>query len=353
VFLNKSIYIPVTPFHLVCATILKNNFKNTSNILIIINDLFDDFLIEKIQKSENWSSVIIIRKTGKRFTSFQRSSYFDELMFLKTYVNFNVFYFTPGVSVSNFIINILSKNNQVYLCDDGIAPYYFNHQILQKWHDLVNGFSIRNIFLKLVRFLTSRNFQFEIHNIDNLLLMNYELSNLISDNHFVIKIHNSNKEISLMEVSEYYIDFMPSVYDDFKVVYFHSGNVKIDIQIYQRLLQKYRPNEIFICFRQGASFEPFSNFNIYNNNNIPWEIIHFYFAGNFKDSVLICTNFTTAFINTINPLIGNHFRYIINNDFFYEMDKYHKNHKFKEIQNIMNKHSLFPIIVLNSIEELL
>jgi hypothetical protein len=342
--LNKSIFFPLSPFHLICSTILRNKLHYEYNVLILDNNLFDDKTVQQIKNSNQWSKIFILKKSFHYFSSLQSTKYLEDLLSFTNNNNFDIFLFSPGINICNLIINKIAKKNKLFLCDDGIAPYYFNGDILTYWNQITNKNRIRNLFHKAIFFITKNNYQFNYNTNTRIIVLNQNLSNLIVNEHIRINIEGADKIAALREVSKHYLNSIPIITNNFKIVYFHSGNKYFDNYILSCLLKKYTNQEIFHCFRQRMKIGNLLKCN--NNNNVPWEILHFNYLYNFKDSILISSNLTTAFINTINPYIGNNRRIIVDKDYSKKLPL------FEDIQNLINNISERPLCVINSIDEL-
>jgi hypothetical protein len=343
--INKAIFFPLTPFHLVCSTILRNKLKHEFNLLIIDNNLFEDELVEQIKKSNQWTKIFILKKSFRYFSSLQSTKYLDELFSFTSNNVYDIFMFSPGINICNLIINKIGKNNKLFLCDDGIAPYYFKSDILEYWNQLIKKNKIQNLFLKVINFIIKNNYEINYFKNIKIIILNKCLSKLIVNEHIKINIEDAEKIAALREVSKYYLNLIPNITNIYKIVYFHSGNKDFDHYICSCLLKKYTNQEIFHCFRQRIKTDNYLLSNS-NNNNVPWEILHYKYINNFKESILVSSNLTTAFIDTINPYIGNNKRIIINKGYSQKLPL------FEDIQNLINQNSEMPLCVINTFDEL-
>lgn len=342
--INNSLYYPLTPYHLICSTILRFKFKSNFNVLILDSNLFDQSLIKNIKDSNNWNKVVIIKNKSKYLTSLSSTRDLDDIL---SYINegiYNVFYFSPGINTCNLFINKLNIKHKLFLCDDGLAPYYFNKSIFYFWEKISKKNRLRYVLLKLIYFFTKNDYRFTLKKNVELIILNKDLSELIFDEYLLLNIENADKLLALDEVTTYYSNLLPLVTNNFKIVYFHSDNHKLDLSIYKNLLKKYNSQEIFHCYRQRTNH---SNLIFYlNNKNVPWEILHHHYLQYFNDSILISLNFTTAFINTVNPYILNNNRFIVNKNYF------KKTTLFDGIVKLINKISSKPISFISSVEDL-
>ena len=343
--IDKSLFYPLTPFHLICSTILRNKLNYKFNVLILDSNLFDDILINQIKKTNKWNKIFILTKSSNHFTILHSTKYLNKILPFFDNDIYNIYFFSPGINKCNLIINKLSHNNKLFLCDDGIAPYYFNSSILKFWQELTKKNKLKLYFLKFINFFTNIDYQFNLNEEIKLILMNKDLSSLIIEKHLKINIENVDKHLALNELANYYSYLIPEITINYKIVFFHSEKFDFDKFVYSSLLKKYSDQEIFHCFRQRTNNKYISLYQSHNNN-VPWEILHYLFLNNFKESILISSSFTTAFINTINPYIGNNKRIIINEDYIY------KPALFDKIINLLNKNSKKPICILKNINEL-
>lgn len=341
--INNSVYYPITPYHLICSTILRFKFKSKFNVLILDSNLFDQSLIKNIRDSNNWNKVIIIKNSSKYLTSLNSNRHLDDILIYINEEIYNVFYFSPGINTCNLFINKLNIKHKLFLCDDGLAPYYFNQSIFYFWEKISKKNRLRNIFHKLIYIFTTDNYQFIFKKNVQLIILNKDLSELIIDEHVLLNVENAEKLLALIEVKFYYSNLLPLVTNKFKIVFFHSDNNKLDLTIYSELLKKYPSQEIFHCYRQRTNH---SNSILHlNNNNVPWEILHHHYLQYFNDSILVSLNFTTAFINTVNPHILNNKRFIVNKNYF------NKPTLFDGIVRLINQISQKPISFISSIED--
>jgi hypothetical protein len=343
--IDKSFFYPLTPFHLICSTILRDKLKFRFNVLILDSNLFDKTLISNIRDSNNWDKIFVIKKSSDFLTSLHSTEHLNEFLFYVDKEIFNVFYFSLGVNTCNLFINKLSEKHNFFLCDDGLAPYYFNQNVFEFWIKFTKKNILRNILFKLIYIFTGNNYQCTFKNNIQLIILNKDLSDLVINEHIVLNIENEDKLLALKEVSTYYSNLLPVLRNNFKIVFFHSDNKDIDLSIYLSLLKKYSSHEIFHCFRQRAYYTDLVLYSIHNNN-VPWEILHYKYLTNFNDCVLISLNITTAFIDTINPYIGSNKRFIVKENYL------EKPTLFDEILRLVNQNSHKPLCFINTIDEL-
>jgi hypothetical protein len=343
--INKSFFYPLTPFHLICSTILRNKLNYKFNVLILDSNLFDPTLISNIRDSNNWDKIFVIKKSPGFLTSLQSSEHLNDILFYVDKGIFNVFYFSPGVNTCNLFINKLSEIHNFFLCDDGLAPYYFNQCVFEFWIKLTRKNILRNILFKLIYIFTSNNYQCTFKKNIQLIILNKELSKLVINEHIVLNIENEDKFLALNEVSNYYSNLLPVLRNNFKIVFFHGDNKDINLSIYLSLLKKYSSHEIFNCFRQRTYYTDLVLYSIHNNN-VPWEILHYKCLNNFNGCVLVSLNMTTAFIDTINPYIGSNKRFIVKENYLKKLTL------FDEILRLVNQNSHKSLCFINTIDEL-
>ena len=311
--LKKNIFYPITSFHLMLSILLRNKLNQKINYIILDRNLFDDKIIEKVKNSNNWTLVIVLPLLPKFFTSVC-SMIFSNLNIFKKKINFNVFYFSPGNNTCNITVNILEKNNQIFLCDDGVAPYYFNENILKKWSKLLIVSDSRAFLFKILFFLFQKDVLFHETKVSKIILLNKKLSRLVVNDHIKFSFNESEKLSCLSEIEFYYDFLIPSLNTNYNVVFFHSGLNDLDNKIYNNILEFHKPETVFHCFRQSSFKLGLSKKEFNNNNTVPWEIIHFTRNKNFKNALLISTNLTTAFIDTVNPFINSHDKLILSSN---------------------------------------
>ena len=125
----QSVYYPITQYHLFLSQIVRKK----GDAIVLDEKIFPHSLVKRIVDYGGWDQTFVIkRKKGlsEFFGRFILKSDIRELLQLR---GRRIVFFSYGYRYCVFVVNLLSRQNDVIMMEDGSAPYYMSDLAIG-WH---------------------------------------------------------------------------------------------------------------------------------------------------------------------------------------------------------------------------
>ena len=322
--MEKFVYYPITPYHIILSFMLCEYHKNHHNSIILDNSIFTAGFINKVSENSNWNNIYILKKyPGVRNYIYKFILYklkYNEIFQLR---HINLVFFSFGDGFTNLLINSIYENNNILMCEDGLLPYYGLDIIRKYYSRLLHEPKIKKLKRSVQHIVNSKS-QFDSQQINKFLILNPEwLPPEIIQQYEVEQVKLDQKIIqNVFDKLTHIYDYKNNnIFNNIDIIFFDSDIVRIGTSTKQEEFD-------FLCnvFKQlqgvkiFVKLKPFRN-NIINNKRIefynaiqkktscnmvidcseskyPWEIVFYNNAVALKGVSFMCIGFSTAFLTS-------------------------------------------------------
>jgi hypothetical protein len=313
------IYYPITYYHLLLSIVMRESCKKNKNSIILDENKFDKYLIDRIEKTGAWDEIYIIGKKSKFRTRLNiLFSNMEELNRLHKIKNENLIIFSPGDFYCVNFANILHKNNSVFMGEDGAAPYYFEN-LQRNWDLAIEAkFKIDKI-KQIISYYLNPNFKFTTSILSSLLIFRKDwISDDVQKSIITKEVQTKYSDIKkACEEFNIILDYNQKKFlPDIDIIYFDAGSdavlsKKNEFDMLCNLFRKFKNKTIFVKLRpydvkikdRLIFFDTIMKKTackfILNPelSNYPWEIIYYNNKEFIKNATFIASYFSSALIS--------------------------------------------------------
>jgi hypothetical protein len=316
-----TIYCPITLYHLILSFIMQAHNNKQKNCIVLDSNIFNKEIIDKIIETNAWHEIYIInKKSNIRLYWYKVFPSVNELRKLYKINGAKFIFFSPGDYCITNLINSVSINNYVVMCEDGVAPYYFE-KINDDWL-LALGNSAINKFKKKLLYWLSPKLKFKASNIKDFVVFKKDWLNkdVLSKNNiktYQIELNCIEKAFDVLNIvfDHKQINTCPTI----GVVYFDSYSYQDiqsekDFKFLSQLFLKFKNQKILIRTKlfDANRLKLFNKIKekydidiIYEKKSmsIPWELFCYNNQSSLRGSIFISKYLTTAMVSP-NILMG-------------------------------------------------
>ena len=321
--MKRFVYCPITPYHIILSSMLREYNKDYHNSIILDESTFAASFINKISENNNWDNVYVLKKYH-RLQNYVYKNILYKLKYGEIFQlrHINLVFFSFGNDFTNLLINSIHENNNMLMGEDGILPYY-GLDIIKEYRHLLLYAPKVNKFKKLVKQIVNPNIQFNSQRIDKFLILNPEwLQQEVIQQYEIEHVKLDRKIIrDVFDELTYLYNYNKSknIFNDIDIIFFDSEGSLIGANTEQEefyvlcnIFNRLRGMRIFI------KLKPLRN-DIINNQRIkfynalqkktscnmvidsfgseyPWEVVFYNNADALKDVIFMSIGFSTAFL---------------------------------------------------------
>jgi hypothetical protein len=327
-----KVYYPITQYHILLSQIVRKK----GDAIVLDEKIFTRALIERVLESGGWDQTFVIsRKKGLaefagRFVVKSR-----EVKELLSVQGREIVFFSYGYRYCVFVVNLLSKRNEVIMMEDGIAPYYMS-DLREGWLKACESISMPYAYVFLWWANNIRTDSSFVRSLDvfNVKLLTREMRNSRACNQIERVPDDLEKNVDrINRIFDYREGRDTLCYD---VVYFdtdfvHEEYQKTEFETICRLFSAFEGKRVLVKLRICGSGEVGHDRlkfmerirDFYSGKmvldviiyDIPWEIAYMNNRKALSDAVFVCMGLSTVMI-TPNLVFAQEQSCIICQDMF-------------------------------------